>query len=96
MVRAQMAEQMAARQKAALSVASAWGKVEKARERLSAAERDAKTVVVDAADSLPLSELAALSGVPVTELRRLTRSTKVNPGNDAGNRAADTAEQTAP
>ncbi len=72
-VRAQLAEQMAGRQKAALSVASAYAKVEKARERLAAAEQEARAALVVATKTVPMGELVTLAGVPASELRRLTR-----------------------
>ena len=77
-VRAQLAEQMAARQDAALSVASAWSKVEKARERLAAAERETSAAVATATEHLSLADLSRFSGVPATELRRLARGGKAS------------------
>lgn len=92
-VRAQLAEQMAGRQKAALSVASAYAKVEKARERLAAAEQEAGSALAVATKAVPLGDLAALAGVPVAELRRLSRSrqdtTTDTPAGDLVNPAAD-------
>jgi len=72
-VRAQHAQQVRGRQDAALAVAAAWDKAEKARERLAAAERRAGAAVAAATAQLPLADLAALAGVPITDLRRLVR-----------------------
>ena len=72
-VRAQLAEQLHARQDAALSVAAAYAKVDKARQRLTAAEREAAAVVHAATAHIPLAELATLTGIPPTDLRRLSR-----------------------
>jgi len=91
-VRAQLAEQMASRQKAALSVASAYGKVEKARERLAAAEHEACAAIATATGTLPLTELVALAGVPAPELRRLARGSK----QEAPDGVAHPGEGTAP
>jgi len=71
-VRAQHAQQVRGRQDAALAVAAAWDKAEKARERLAAAERRAGAAVTAATAQLPLADLAALAGIP-TDLRRLVR-----------------------
>jgi hypothetical protein len=75
-VRAELAEQVRARQEAALTVALAWGKVEKARERLAAAEQEAGAAAVTAAEKLPVADLAKLAGVPAAELRRLIRAAR--------------------
>ena len=72
-VRAQLAEQLHARQDAALSVAAAYSKVDKARQRLTAAEREAAAVVHAATAHVPLAELATLAGISPTDLRRLRR-----------------------
>ena len=76
-VRAQHAQQVRGRQDAALAVAAAWDKAEKARERLAAAERRAGAAVTAATATataqLPLADLAALAGIPITDLRRLVR-----------------------
>ncbi len=82
-VRAQLAEQMAGRQKAALSVASAYGKVEKARERLATAEQEASAVLATATETVPLAELGSLAGVPATELRRLSKGVRQEPTSGA-------------
>jgi hypothetical protein len=78
-VRAELAEQVRARQEAALSVALAWAKVEKARERLAAAEQEVGTAALMAVEKLPVADLAKLSGVPTAELRRLIRAARVVP-----------------
>lgn len=75
-VRAQLADQLNERQDAALSVAAAWSKVEKARERLAAAEEHAGTVVATAVTTVALADLSALAGIPAADLRRLNRKTK--------------------
>lgn len=75
-VRAQMAAQMTARQDAALAVAGAWSRVEKARERVTLAEADAAAAVTTATAVVPLLDLAALAGVPLADLRRLARTPK--------------------
>ena len=75
-VRAQHAQQVKGRQDAALSVAAAWDTIEKARDRLTAAERRASATVTAATEQLPLPDLAALAGVPIAELRRLVRAGK--------------------
>ena len=75
-VRAQHAQQVRGRQDAALAVAAAWDKAEKARQRLAAAERQAGAVVTAATAQLPLPDLAALAGIPITDLRRLVRTGK--------------------
>jgi len=75
-VRAQHAQQVRGRQDAALAVAAAWDKVGKAREHLRAAERQAGAVVTAATAQLPLPDLAALAGIPITDLRRLVRTGK--------------------
>jgi len=72
-VRAQHAQQVRGRQDAALAVAAAWDKTEKAREHLTAAERRAGAAVTAATAQLPLADLAALAGIPITDLRRLVR-----------------------
>lgn len=90
-VRAQLAEQMASRQKAALSVASAYSKVEKARERLAAAEQEACTAIATATETLPLTELVALAGVPAPELRRLTRGSKQEAPDGTAHPGGETA-----
>jgi len=72
-VRAQHAQQVRGRQDAALAVAAAWDKVGKARERLAAAERQAGAAATAATAQLPLPDLAALAGIPITDLRRLVR-----------------------
>ena len=81
-VRTQLAETMAARQKAALSVASAYAKIEKARERVTAAELEASTALTAATETVPLAELATLSGVPAAELRRWNKTAKQGPAED--------------
>lgn len=93
-VRAQLAEQMAGRQKAALSVASAYGKVEKARERLAAAEQEAGAALATATETVPLAELGSLAGVPATELRRLSKGARQEPTN--GTAQADIAPTASP
>jgi len=75
-VRAQLAEAMAGRQKAALSIASSYAKIEKARERVAALELEASTALAAATETVPLAELAALSGVPAAELRRWSKGAK--------------------
>ena len=82
-VRAQLTEQMAGRQQAALSVASAYGKVEKARDRLAAAEQEASAALATATRTVRLAELVSLAGVPAAELRRLTRGAKQEPADGA-------------
>lgn len=81
-VRAQLAETMAGRQKAALSIASSYAKVQKARERVTAAELEASTALAAATETVPLAELATLSGVPAAELRRWNKSAKQGPAGD--------------
>lgn len=93
-VRAQLAEQMAGRQKAALSVASAYGKVEKARERLAAAEQEAGAALATATETVPLAELVSLAGVPAPELRRLSKGARQEPTN--GTAQADGAPTASP
>lgn len=80
-VRAQLAAQLAGRQKTALSVAAACAKVEQARERLAAAERDAASTLATASTTVPLAELATLAGVPASTLRRLSRAGKHPPAD---------------
>ena len=75
-VRAQLAEQLNARQDAALAVAAAWSKITKAQARLATAETDARAVIADAVVTVPLGELGTLAGVPAADLRRLTRKAK--------------------
>jgi len=75
-VRAQLAQQLNARQDAALAVAAAWSKITKAQARLNAAETDARAVIADATATVPLGELGTLAGVPAADLRRLTRRAK--------------------
>ena len=75
-VRAQLAEQLNARQDAALAVAAAWSKITKAQARLATAETDARAVIADAVATVPLGELGTLAGVPAADLRRLTRKPK--------------------
>lgn len=82
-VRAQLAEQIKARQDAALGVAAAWAKVDKARERLAVAERDAAEVLVSATAEVSVADLAALAGIPEVELRRLLRAAKAGAGEAA-------------
>lgn len=82
-VRAQLAEQMAGRQKAALSVASAYAKVEKARQRLAAAEQEASAALATATETVPLADLVSLAGVPATELRRLSKGARQEPTDGA-------------
>lgn len=88
-VRAQMSAELAAREKAALSVASSWAKVEKARERLAGAEQEASSAVLAATEKVSVGDLAPLSGVPVAELRRLSKDGRQNATAPAA--AADTA-----
>lgn len=95
-VRAQLAEQMARRQKAALSVASAYAKVEKARERLAAAESQASTALATATKTVSLGELVTLTGVPAAELRRLTRESKQQAPAQASAPVAAVTETAAP
>ena len=83
-VRAQLAEQLSARQDAALAVAASWSKVIKAQERLAAAEESARTVIAGAVATVPLGELGTLAGVPAADLRRLTRKPKTAAAPDAG------------
>jgi hypothetical protein len=83
-VRAQLAEQLTARQDAALAVAAAWSKITKAQERLTAAEDSARAVIADAVATVPLGDLVALAGVPAADLRRLTRKPKTGAAPDAG------------
>ena len=78
-VRAQIAEQVKARQDAALAVASAWDKAEEAREKLAAAERNAGAAVAAATEQLAIPDLAVLTGIPITDLRRLLRAGKDTP-----------------
>jgi hypothetical protein len=75
-VRAQLAQQLNARQDAALAVAAAWSKITKAQARLATAETDARAVIADAVTTMPLGELGTLAGVPAADLRRLTRKAK--------------------
>jgi hypothetical protein len=82
-VRAQLAEQLSARQDAALAVAASWSKVTKAQERLAAAEDSARTVIAEAVATVPLGELGTLAGVPAADLRRLTRKPKTAAAPDA-------------
>jgi hypothetical protein len=79
-VRAQLAEQMKARQDAALGVAAAWAMVGKAQERLAAAERDAADAVLLATAQVSVADLAALAGIPEADLRRLLRAAKAGAG----------------
>ncbi len=81
-VRAQLAGQLNARQDAALAVAASWSKVEKAQERLAAAESDARNVIAGAVATVPLGELGTLAGVPAADLRRLTRKPKTGAAPD--------------
>ena len=85
-VRAELAKQVHARQEAALTVAAAWGKVEKARERLAAAEREAGTAADTAAQKLTVADLAKLAGVPAAELRRLIRASRAEQSSSSANR----------
>jgi len=82
-VRAQLAEQLNARQNAALAVAAAWSKITKAQARLAIAEAEARTVIADAVATVPLGELGTLAGVPAADLRRLTRKAKAAAGTAA-------------
>lgn len=77
-MRAQLAAQLSTRQDAALAVAASWERVGKARDRLVAAEQSAASAVATAAASVPVSELAVLTGIPVAELRRLSRQAAPN------------------
>lgn len=80
---AQLAEQMAGRQKAALSVASSYSRVGKARQRLAAAEQEASAALATATATVPLAELVRLAGVPATELRRLSKGARQEPTDGA-------------
>lgn len=91
-VREQMARQMAAREESALSVATAWDKVEKARARATAAEDAARTAVADAGSTFSLPDLADLSGVPLAELRRLARGARTTTGTTPPAAADDAGE----
>ncbi len=95
-VRAQHAQQVRGRQDAALAVAAACDKVEKVRERLTAAERQAGAAVTSATAQLPLADLAALAGVPVSELRRLVRLGKHASGPEQSGSAAEQPGQPEP
>jgi hypothetical protein len=53
-----------ARHEAVLTVAAAWRKVEKARERLAAAEQEAGTAAATATQQLTVADLAK-GGTPV-------------------------------
>jgi hypothetical protein len=75
-VRAEVEAQVKVREDAALSVAAAWTKVEKAQQVLAKAERDAGTAVTKATGSIAAPDLAKLTGIPLADLRRLTRSGK--------------------
>ncbi len=79
-VRAELAEQLKVRQDTALSVAAAWARLEKAREKLAAAEREVGSAVVTGSMSVPLPQLATLTGIPVADLRRLSRVQPRNAG----------------
>ncbi len=86
-VRAQLAEQLNARQDAALAVAAGWSRVEKARERVITAEAEMRDAVVTALETVSATELATLTGVPAADLRRITRTAKT-PAPPATNGAA--------
>ena len=94
-VRAQHAQQVRGRQDAALAVAAAWDKAEKARGRLAAAERQAGAVVTAATAQLPLADLAALAGVPINDLRRLVRLGKDATAPEQAGRAPEQPEPAA-
>jgi len=94
-VRAQHAQQVRGRQDAALAVAAAWDKVQQARERLAAAERQAGATVTTATAQLPLADLAALAGVPISELRRLVRLGKDATAPEQSGSALDQSEPAA-
>lgn len=72
-VRAQLNEQLKVRQDAALAVTAAWARLEKAREKVTAEERNAGTAVARACGTVSVPELASLTGITVTDLRRLAR-----------------------
>jgi hypothetical protein len=93
-VRAQITEQINARQDAALAVAAGWSKVEKARERVITAEIEMRDAVVTALETVPVTDLAALTGIPAADLRRITRTAKTARGA-AANGAAATNDSTA-
>jgi len=95
-VRAQIAEQVKARQDAALAVASAWDKAEEAREKLAAAERNAGAAVAAATEQLAIPDLAVLTGIPITDLRRLLRAGKDTPAPGQPIAGPDRPEPTAP
>lgn len=95
-VRAQLAEEMKAREDAALTVAKSWAKVSKERDRLAAVEQEAATEIAAASRTVPLGELATLSGVPVADLRRLLKSADTAAPKVDGHRpasGADTADR---
>ncbi len=90
-VRAQLTEQLNARQDAALAVAAGWSKVEKARERVTTAEAEMRDAVVTALETVPVTELAALTGVSAADLRRITRTAKTPPAATNGAAPAESA-----
>jgi hypothetical protein len=96
-VRAQLAEQLNARQDAALAVAAAWSKVTKAQARLATAETEARAVIADAVATVSLGELGTLAGVPAADLRRLTRKAKAGarPGTSTAAVVSSLPEPTA-
>jgi len=95
-VRAQLAEQVKARQDAALAVASAWDKAEAAREKLAAAERNAGAAVAAATEQLAIPDLAVLTGIPITDLRRLLRAARDTPAPGQPTAGPDRPEPAAP
>jgi len=89
-VRAKAAAQLKAREDAVVKVADALGKRGRVLEQLAAIEREAGDAVSAALKTLPLADLADLTGFAVSDLRRLSRTTPANPP------AAEPGEPTAP
>lgn len=59
-----------------MAVAGAWERRVKAQERLVEADQAVGLAVLEAQPVVPISELAELAGVSVTELRRVARDAR--------------------
>jgi hypothetical protein len=74
-VRERAAAELKAREDAVIKVAEVLEKRDQVLERLTAIEREARTAVTAALKSVPLADLAELTGAEASELRRLSRGT---------------------
>ncbi len=73
-VRAQIEAEISSRAHAALTVATAWSKLTKARERLAAAEQEVINATTTASAQVPLTDIARFADIPFQDLRKVMKS----------------------